>query len=192
MKQFEISHEQVSFLLAHLRQESKLLDAAIVAGIEVKKMLRAQRNDASIKSQEGEVTETSSFAQIDRNEQVRKRLAKMQQQIAATSAPVVINRKKLTAFLAAIAPAGAASVSLSSLARSIEDPRRSELLKLKEGVKQKYQQFYAISMSNQTVLVYTLSYYDQLLGSSNRGDFYNANGQTQASSPKTNYVKASC
>jgi len=43
-----------------------------------------------------------------------------------------------------------------------------------------------------SVLVYTLNHYDQLLGSSNQSDFYNASGQTSEATAKSSYVKTSC
>jgi len=178
MNHLNISPEWIEFLFGHLRHESKLLDRAIESALEVKDMLKTQR--------------AAMVSQIDRNESVRKHLGKMNRRIQRISTPILASRKNLSALVESLSENQKSSVSLTSIAMSLGGDQRTELLALKQEILEKHQQFTAISMSNQTVLVYTLNHYDQLLGSSNQSDFYNASGQTSEATAKSSYVKTSC
>jgi len=192
MNHLNISPEWIEFLFGHLRHESKLLDRAIESALEVKDMLKTQRSEATEFYRESSGNGAAMVSQIDRNESVRKHLGKMNRRIQRISTPILASRKNLSALVESLSENQKSSVSLTSIAMSLGGDQRTDLLALKREILEKHQQFTAISMSNQTVLVYTLNHYDQLLGSSNQSDFYNASGQTSEATAKSSYVKTSC
>lgn len=187
-----IPPEWIDFLFQHLRHESKLLDRAIESAKTVKSTLKTQRAVAREFYQPSTESGVVIASQIDRNETVRKQLEKMHRRILRMSAPVLASRKQLSGLLKSLSNNQKSSVSLISIAMSLSGGQRDELLTLKQEILEKHQQFTAVSMSNQTVLVYTLNHYSQLLGSGDQSDFYNANGQSTETAAKSSYVKTSC
>ena len=192
MNRLNIPDEWIDFLLGHLRHESKLLDRAIESALEVKSTLQTQRSEATELYRQGTGNGAAVVSQIDRNESVRKHLGKMNRRIQRISTPILASRKNLSGLIESLSRNQNSSVSLTSIAMSLGGEQRTELLALKQEILEKHQQFTAISMSNQTVLVYTLNHYAQLLGSSSQSDFYNANGQATETTGISSYVKTSC
>lgn len=192
MNRLNIPDEWIDFLLGHLRHESKLLDHAIESALEVKSTLQTQRSEATELYRQGTGNGAAVVSQIDRNESVRKHLGKMNRRIQRISTPILASRKNLSGLIESLSRNQNSSVSLTSIAMSLGGDQRTELLALKQEILEKHQQFTAISMSNQTVLVYTLNHYAQLLGSSSQSDFYNANGQATETTGISSYVKTSC
>lgn len=192
MKHLDIPIEWIDFLLKHLHHESKLLDRAIESAIEVKNKLQTQRADIQKYYQQRAENDSLAFSQIDQNERTRKYLGKVQRRILRMSAPVLASRKKLSALLQSLAGKGNPPASLTSIAMSISSDKRNELLALKREIIKKHQQFTALSMSNQTVLIYTLNHYAQILGNGMQNDVYNANGQATEASVNSSYVKTNC
>ncbi len=192
MNRLNIPDEWIDFLLGHLRHESKLLDRAIESALEVKSTLQTQRSEATELYRQGTGNGAAVVSQIDRNESVRKHLGKMNRRIQRISTPILASRKNLSGLIESLSRNQNSSVSLTSIAMSLGGDQRTELLALKQEILEKHQQFTAISMSNQTVLVYTLNHYAQLLGSSSQSDFYNANGQATETTGISSYVKTSC
>lgn len=191
-KHIDVSQNVVDFLLSHLNRELTLLDVAIDSAAEVKKILRAQGRDSSPDAghREGELIENSGQAfSIQRNQQVQLQLGELQNRIAHSAGPIVDSRKVLTAELARIDPKQS-SPSLKQVAANVAEPARSELFRLRKEVRERLAKFQAISMSNQTVLVYSLDYYSQLLGSSNRTNGYDASGHAQSHSKNFRYNEA--
>jgi hypothetical protein len=89
------------------------------------------------------------------------------------------SRRQLPGILAALCDTPE-KATLSSIAASLPQPVKGQLMELRWEIRGKMDQVYAISMGNQAVLIYTLDFYDQLLpGSRSDSGCYNATGQTQ-------------
>ena len=178
--------EKTRQIMQHLRQESVLLDAVIESSLEVQSILKEQR-----KRQTDELVSSNSEAEADqklevarshygRNEEVRARLNRLNSEITEKFHPVLEARKRLPLLLSELGMQVDTPVSVTNLSRKISEPMKSELMTLRNEVKTKYNEFSAIAMGNQTVLVYTLSYFDQVLAGGRSGlNSYDASGQTQ-------------
>ncbi len=102
-------------------------------------------------------------------------------------------RKRLPLLLNDLEMQVDSPVSVTQLSRKLAEPIKSELMTLRNEVKSKYNEFSAIAMGNQTVLVYTLNYFDQMLaGDRSSLNSYDASGQTQKGSPDSGFLKTSC
>jgi len=191
--------EKTRQIMQHLRQESVLLDAVIESSLEVQSILKEQR-----KRQTDELVSSNSEAEADqklevarshygRNEEVRARLNRLNSEITEKFHPVLEARKRLPLLLSELGMQVDTPVSVTNLSRKISEPMKSELMTLRNEVKTKYNEFSAIAMGNQTVLVYTLSYFDQVLAGGRSGlNSYDASGQTQKGSPDSGFLKTSC
>ncbi|MDA7918327.1 hypothetical protein OAU93_02715 [bacterium] len=191
--------EKTRQIMQHLRQESVLLDAVIESSLEVQSILKEQR-----KRQTDELVSSNSEAEAEqklemtrshygRNEEVRARLNRLNSEITEKFHPVLEARKRLPLLLSDLQMQVDTPVSVTNLSRKISDPLKSELMALRNEVKTKYNEFSAIAMGNQTVLVYTLSYFDQVLAGGRSGlNSYDASGQTQKGSPDSGFLKTSC
>ena len=190
MNQLKLNSLQIEFLQNHLQQESNLLDALIESSLEVSELLRLQRvkahNDS--KRTEPKLGTVPASQQIERNEKVRKRLASMQEHFTQLSTPVLLSRQKLTAFLNSIRP----GVSLLEITQVVAPQESEILLNLRETIKAKMNRFRTISISNQTVLVYSLAFYQQLLHGSVQASEYNAKGRANDGTQQSNYVQTNC
>ncbi|MCP4096940.1 MAG: hypothetical protein GY748_11945 [Planctomycetaceae bacterium] len=191
--------EKTRQIMQHLRQESVLLDAVIESSLEVQSILKEQR-----KRQTDELVSSNSEAEADqrlevarshygKNEEVRARLNRLNSEITEKFHPVLEARKRLPLLLSELEMQVDTPVSVTNLSRKISEPMKSELMTLRNEVKAKYNEFSAIAMGNQTVLVYTLSYFDQVLAGGRSGlNSYDASGQTQKGSPDSGFLKTSC
>ena len=190
MHQLKPSPKQIEFLQNHLSQESDLLDALIESSLEVKELLRLQRSESrsAASHTEAPVSPKPASQQVERNEKVRKRLASMRDHFSQLSNPVLLSRQNLTQFLNSIKP----GISLLEITRVVSEPEREALLNLRKTIKEKMNRFRTISVSNQTVLIYTLAFYQQLLHGGVQAPDYDAKGKPQNGTQQTNYVQANC
>ena len=191
--------EKTRQVMQHLRQESVLLDAVIESSLEVQSILKEQRKrqtDELVSS--NSETEAGQKLEVARshygsNEEVRARLNRLNSEITEKFHPVLEARKRLPLLLSELEMQVDTPVSVTNLSRKISEPMKSELMTLRNEVKTKYNEFSAIAMGNQTVLVYTLSYFDQVLAGGRSGlNSYDASGQTQKGSPDSGFLKTSC
>lgn len=191
--------EKTRQVMQHLRQESVLLDAVIESSLEVQSILKEQRN-----RQTGEMVpknsdvESENKSELTRahytdNEEVRTRLNRLNTEITEKFHPVLEARKKLPLLLNELEFQSEGPISVTQISRKLTEPMKSELMTLRNEVKSKYNEFSAIAMGNQTVLVYTLNYFDQLLtGNRTSLNSYDASGQTQTVSSGSGFLKTSC
>lgn len=191
--------EKTRQVMQHLRQESVLLDAVIESSLEVQSILKEQRN-----RQTGEMVPKNSDvgsenksemtrAHYTDNEEVRTRLNRLNTEITEKFHPVLEARKKLPLLLNELEIQSEGPISVTQISRKLTEPMKSELMTLRNEVKSKYNEFSAIAMGNQTVLVYTLNYFDQLLtGNRTSLNSYDASGQTQTVSSGSGFLKTSC
>ncbi|MDE0934642.1 MAG: hypothetical protein OSA89_01895 [Mariniblastus sp.] len=191
--------EKTRQVMQHLRQESVLLDAVIESSLEVQSILKEQRN-----RQTGEMVpknsdvESENKSELTRahytdNEEVRTRLNRLNTEITEKFHPVLEARKKLPLLLNELEIQSEGPISVTQISRKLTEPMKSELMTLRNEVKSKYNEFSAIAMGNQTVLVYTLNYFDQLLtGNRTSLNSYDASGQTQTVSSGSGFLKTSC
>jgi hypothetical protein len=192
MNQIDVSPKVVDFLLSHLDRELKLLDVAIDSAKEVKEVLRAQRGARASRSESPNAETQAGSGEVstlERSQQMQTHLKNLQHDVAVSAGPIVDSRKELVAMLATISPDDS-SLTLKHVAARVAEPARSELLRLRSAVREKLVQFQSISMSNQTVLVYSLDYYSQLLGSSIQTNSYDANGQAKTVGVNFRYNEA--
>ena len=127
------------------------------------------------------------------NEEVRTRLNRLNTEITEKFHPVLEARKKLPLLLNELEIQSEGPISVTQISRKLTEPMKSELMTLRNEVKSKYNEFSAIAMGNQTVLVYTLNYFDQLLtGNRTSLNSYDASGQTQTVSSGSGFLKTSC
>lgn len=188
--------ERITIVLGHLQMESIYLDTVIESGREIQSILRQQRErvsgDQSDEPHDEEAT-PGRFFQQERNERIRERLAELRSEISTRFLPVLEARKKLPGILKQFDPACAEAPSLTALSFLVAESYRTRLKELRDEIRSKLNQVYSITMGNQTVLIYTLNYYDQLLnGNADRPDYYNANGQTTSQNYGTNFLKTNC
>ena len=191
--------EKTRQIMQHLQQESVLLDAVIESSLEVQSILKEQRKrqTSELVSNQGEVESKDNLdrtrAHYSKNEEVRARLNRLNSEITQKFHPVLEARKRLPLLLSELEMQVDAPVSVTQLSRNVAEPIKSELMTLRDEVKTKYDEFSAIAMGNQTVLVYTLSYFDQLLAGDRTGlNSYDASGQTQKGSSDSGFLKTSC
>lgn len=191
--------EKTRQVMQHLRQESVLLDAVIESSLEVQSILKEQRKrqtdelvSSNSETEAGQKLEVAR-SHYGRNEEVRARLNRLNSEITEKFHPVLEARKRLPLLLSELEMQVDTPVSVTNLSRKISEPMKSELMTLRNEVKTKYNEFSAIAMGNQTVLVYTLSYFDQVLAGGRSGlNSYDASGQTQKGSPDSGFLKTSC
>ena len=191
--------EKTRQVMQHLRQESVLLDAVIESSLEVQSILKEQRKrqtdelvSSNSETEAGQKLEVAR-SHYGRNEEVRARLNRLNSEITEKFHPVLEARKRLPLLLSELEMQVDTPVSVTNLSRKISEPMKSELMTLRNEVKTKYNEFSAIAMGNQTVLVYTLSYFDQVLDGGRSGlNSYDASGQTQKGSPDSGFLKTSC
>lgn len=191
--------EKTRQIMQHLRQESVLLDAVIESSLEVQSILKEQRkrqtDELVATNSEGETEHKLEMtrAHYGKNEEVRARLNRLNSEITQKFHPVLEARKRLPVLLNDLGMQVDAPVSVTELSRQLAEPMKSELMILRNEVKTKYNEFSAITMGNQTVLVYTLSYFDQMLaGGRSSLNSYDASGQTQKGSSESSFLKTSC
>ena len=191
--------EKTRQIMQHLRQESVLLDAVIESSLEVQSILKDQRKRQTdeLVSDGGEVESKNKMemtrAHSAENEAVRTRLNRLNTEITHKFHPVLEARKRLPLLLNDLEMQVDSPVSVTQLSRKLAEPIKSELMTLRNEVKSKYNEFSAIAMGNQTVLVYTLNYFDQMLaGDRSSLNSYDASGQTQKGSPDSGFLKTSC
>ena len=191
--------EKTRQVMQHLRQESVLLDAVIESSLEVQSILKEQRKrqtdelvSSNSETEAGQKLEVAR-SHYGRNEEGRARLNRLNSEITEKFHPVLEARKRLPLLLSELEMQVDTPVSVTNLSRKISEPMKSELMTLRNEVKTKYNEFSAIAMGNQTVLVYTLSYFDQVLAGGRSGlNSYDASGQTQKGSPDSGFLKTSC
>jgi hypothetical protein len=189
MNQIQISDDVIDFLQSHLKQELKLLDVAIDSAKEVREILRVRRGVSKPSADDSPSKPETDSGEALSSTQDQARLLSLQNDIARSAGPIVDSRKELAAVLAAAAPEHS-SPSLRQVAAGVAEPAKSQLLRLRTEVREKLTQFQAISMSNQTVLVYSLDYYSQLLGGSNQTSGYDASGQAAKNGVSFRYNQA--
>ena len=189
MNQIKISEDVIDFLQSHLKQELKLLDVAIDSANKVREILRVRRSSTNSSSDGPQSTSDLDSEEIPSLSSDRTRLLNLQNDVALSAGPIVDSRKELAAVLAAAAPEHS-SPSLRQVAAGVAEPAKSELLRLRKEVREKLTQFQAISMSNQTVLIYSLDFYSQLLGGSNQTSGYDASGQARQQGTSFRYNQA--
>lgn len=180
--------ERLTIVFGHLQMESLYLDTVIESGLEIQEILRKQRSiPTAVAGEEATLAQTET-------QKIMQRLTELREEISERFLPVLEARKKLPAILKTFVPEGEESPSLSSLFFLIKDPFRSKLKNLREEIKKKLDKVYSITMGNQTVLIYTLNYYDVLLnGNTPKSDCYDASGLTQAQSfLKSTFVATNC
>ncbi len=181
--------ERLTIVFGHLQMESLYLDTVIESGLEIQQILREQRSIPT-----AVVGEEATAAQRE-NQKIMERLNQLRDGISKRFLPVLEARKKLPGVLKTFAPTGEDEApSLTSLFFLINEPFRSKLKNLREEIRTKLDKVYSITMGNQTVLIYTLNYYDVLLnGNAPKSDCYNASGLTQAQSFfKSTFVATNC
>lgn len=180
--------ERLNIVFGHLEMESLYLDTVIESGLEIQEILRQQRNVPT-----GVTGDQSEAAQRE-TQKIMERLGKLRDGISERFLPVLEARKKLPAILKSFAAEGEETPSLTSLFFMIEDPYRSKLKALRDEIRTKLDKVYSITMGNQTVLIYTLNYYDVLLnGNQPKSDCYNANGITTTQpNHKSTFIATNC
>jgi flagellar biosynthesis/type III secretory pathway chaperone len=189
-------NEKISFIVEHLRTESKHLDEVIESSLEMQAILRESRNHPPAKlhvagDSESSERETESPSdkpngqnlQSERTERLNDRLRELRTDIAQRALPVLEGRKQLVEVLKAVDSNAEKTPSLSELATQVDEPLRTELKQLRSDIRSKLNQVHSISMGNQAVLLYTLDFYNRLLtGLSTDGEqssYYNSTGRSQ-------------
>ena len=186
-------NEKISFIVEHLRTESKHLDYVIESSLEIQSILREFRNNrASMRQEESDSNTSPSETEKPnkkpdlrsrRTERSNERLRELRADIAQRALPVLEGRKKLVEILKAVDSTAEKTPSLVELASQVDEPLRTELKQLRSDIRSKLNQVHSISMGNQAVLLYTLDFYNRLLtGLSTDGEqssYYNSTGRSQ-------------
>lgn len=182
------SPERLKLVFEHLQMESLYLDTVIESGLEIQEILRQQRNIPT------GVTGDQATAAQQETRKIMDRLGTLRENISERFLPVLEARKKLPDVLKTFVAEGEAPPSLTSLFFLIDDPYRSQLKVLRDEIRKKLDKVYSITMGNQTVLIYTLNYYDVLLnGNQPKSDCYNANGIAQSqTNTQSTFIATNC
>ena len=161
--------EQIETMFKHLRLESDFLDTLIQSSEDVRTILRGRSETATTVAKTPEEQSQDTKSQLD----------KLHQQMLGLARPLIESRRKLAQVIRALSP-DPKKITLTSIASTLEQPFKNQLLDLRREIRTKMDRVYAISMGNQAVLIYTLDYYDRLLpGSRSDSGCYSATGQTK-------------
>lgn len=208
--------ERTASIIRQLETESKFLDEVIESSLELQNLLREGRQATRPKATEPESDAAAQKAGASKQEPDTSKqnsgTAEPQPDIAAR---ILCLKDKLAVQFQTIAEGREAmqqqirSIELDSddqkpltakqLARRVPDPQRGQLQTLRTELRAKLNRIKAITMGNQTVLVYTMDYYNRLLtGLSLRpaeAPGYDASGSSTSGSTHRvpgNFIQTTC
>lgn len=172
--------ERITIVLGHLQMESSYLDTVIESSLKIQELLRESRQS---NPSSGDDAAKPSQIQAEKNERIAEQLGEIRWDISNQFIPVLVARKKLPEILKQFDPAKSTAPSLSQLSGMINEPFRTKLEDLGREIQDKLNRIYSINMGSQTILLYTLDYYERLLHGSEvkKSHYYNATGQSHSS-----------
>ncbi len=186
-------HVAAHSIIEHLRCESAYLESVIQCSLTIKDLLLTPRRQPPRPLNERSNSESTpnnptSTTLVDA-EQERPtdaandhgQLISMRDELARQFLPIQQGRRQLQSTLQRLEKISDAMPTLRQLASRLDAPLQYELKQLRLTIKSKLQEIQAIAMGNQTVMIYTLDFYERLMsgitGQSPPASSYNATGQ---------------
>ncbi len=195
---------QIGFILDHLQSESEYLDVVIECSMKMKEILSRIRSrsvsagesaDARSKSEgpesetilpghPGEAAETTATDQKTDDDPIRE-LDGLRENLLRQFLPVLEGRRRLASVREELNPMLEGKPTVTMLSKRLDEPARSDLIRLKRDILNKINEVRSINIGNQAVLIYSINFYDRLLsgltGESVSAPCYSANGEIQKS-----------
>lgn len=196
----ELTH-QIGFILNHLQSESEYLDVVIECSMKMKEILSRIRNrsvsdksaqgdpvqddsaerDATLQFSETGDTGAAKLAEADPIQELNY----LRESLLRQFLPVLEGRRQLATVREELDPMLEGRPTVSMLSKRLDEPARSDLIRLKRDILNKINEVRSINIGNQAVLIYSINFYDRLLsgltGESVSAPCYSANGEIQKS-----------
>ena len=178
-------------LLSHLEREIEFLNLLVDATLKVRTLLRPQRPAES-----GDTTvaadTTPPESQVQRNERTRKQLEALQRAIEAGFPLVAESRNQFSQLVSGI-PTATRPRSLNELRTCLDPSQQSVFDQLQAQLRSKLNEFHSITQANQTAILYSLDFYERLLGGSPQDrNCYDASGKTDSSPAAYRFLRTNC
>lgn len=145
----------VQAIVMHLQNESRLLNAVV----EASKLIRGWMQPPAKSNSNGSPDDNSSTSETD----IPGKLDRLKAELQQFFLPVQASRRELAGMLRSFPSRQGGSARLRDLLPAIPESQRGELQRLRMEIREKLNDYQAISMSNQAVLVYTQDFYQRFL-----------------------------
>ena len=196
----QLTH-QIGFILDHLQNESEYLDVVIECSMKMKEILsRIRTRSVSGKGSQEEANRGGSIGSDTKSQAPEteaptasglpeadpiQELNCLRESLLRQFLPVLEGRRQLATVREELDPMLEGRPTVSMLSKRLDEPARSDLIRLKRDILNKINEVRSINIGNQAVLIYSINFYDRLLsglsGESVSAPCYSANGEIQKS-----------
>ncbi|HMO13173.1 MAG TPA: flagellar export chaperone FlgN [Pirellulaceae bacterium] len=164
----------------HLRRELAYLNELIEYSNQLNTLLTRPRRPVSLPVSAGPPNDSADVTIVDQENHANQ-IANLGVEFGEKFAPIAKARNLLKSLLDKFKSSTDIEPTISQLTTLLAVPLREELIHLRQEIKSRLNELQAINMGNQTLLVYTLDFYERMItGMSSEhqvSQAYNSHGQ---------------